>query len=110
MDSGDWKDFLVAASQGDLPKVQYYLQSGMDPNFQHVEIGSTALIEAAGNGQLEVVKQLIAVGADPLIVADFGGYTAVQLAKNNGQSEVFEYLKQFTKRKKKGFWSFLSKR
>jgi uncharacterized protein len=47
MSAGDWKQMFDAASRGDAAMVEYYLGTGIDPNYQHPEYMTTVLIEAA---------------------------------------------------------------
>ncbi|MEL7342024.1 MAG: ankyrin repeat domain-containing protein, partial [Bacteroidota bacterium] len=61
---GDWKAMFAAAQKGDAPLVEYYLQQGIDPDYQHPEVLTTVLIEAANLGQLAVVKVLVEGGAN----------------------------------------------
>ncbi|HEU5238213.1 MAG TPA: ankyrin repeat domain-containing protein, partial [Pyrinomonadaceae bacterium] len=52
------RGFFSAVSARDIPAVNAFLDSGMDPNVKNPADGRTALITAAAQGSLEVVKVL----------------------------------------------------
>ncbi|MFK7920668.1 MAG: ankyrin repeat domain-containing protein [Bacteroidia bacterium] len=89
---GDWKDMFAAAQKGDAPLVEYYLQQGIDPNYQHPEVLTTVLIEAATLGQAEVVKVLLAKGANPSLKSELDGWDALEIAKVHRHKEVISLL------------------
>ena len=91
---GDWKEMFHAAQKGDLELVKYHIKMGIDPNYQHPEFLTTALIEAAQYGQAELVSYLLENGANPHIKADFGGDTAMSVAKTYRQKAVMKVLKK----------------
>ena len=103
--SGDWKAMLTGCQSGDLATVRYYLSRGIDPCFQHPEMGTTALHEAALYGHLEIVKLLVDHGADTQQIREFGGGTPLQVAKQAGQGEVAQWLKSQEPKKWWRFWS-----
>ncbi|EJK46912.1 hypothetical protein THAOC_34400, partial [Thalassiosira oceanica] len=54
---GSWKDFWLNASQpggGDIDLIAGHLRNGVDPNYQHPEMESTALCEAVRAGNVKV--------------------------------------------------------
>ncbi|MEL6135755.1 MAG: ankyrin repeat domain-containing protein [Bacteroidota bacterium] len=69
MSGGDWKEMLYAAENGNLELVKYHVKMGVDVNYQHPELLTTALIESTRYGHEEVVKYLLEKGADPKIKA-----------------------------------------
>jgi ankyrin repeat protein len=93
---GDWKEMLTAAEKGDVALVRYHLRNGIDPNYQHPELLTTALIESAMHGHLEVVKLLLEGGAKPEIKSLFFGYTALEVAKIKKHKQVIAFLESVT--------------
>lgn len=89
---GDWKDMFAAAQKGDAPLVEYYLQQGIDPDYQHPEVLTTVLIEAANLGQTEVVKILLNKGANPSLKSELDGWDALEIAKVHRHKEVISLL------------------
>lgn len=83
---------LTASQNGDTETVRYYLDQGIDPDFQHPEMGTTTLHEAALYGHLPVVELLVEHGAALDIVREFGGGTPLEVAKQAKQSAVVAYL------------------
>lgn len=87
---GNWKEFWLAASQpggGDLELLKFHLRNGVDPNFQHPEMESTALFEAVGAGNVQVVEYLLKyqdkdgkVAVDPTIPSAYENQTPLELA------------------------------
>jgi hypothetical protein len=94
MSGGDWKQMFIAAGNGDVELVAFYLRSGIDPNYQHPEFLSTALIESAQNGHIEVVELLLQNGADPSIKSVYDGLTALETARQFKHSKVVEILEK----------------
>jgi len=94
MSGGDWKQMFHAASIGDLELVSYYIQAGIDPNYQHPEILSTPLIESAQNGHAKVVEFLLQNGANPNVKSEFEGLTALETARLHKQHKVVEILEK----------------
>lgn len=93
---GNWKEMFHAAEQGDVELVHYHLKMGVDPNYQHPEYMTAALLEAIRKGHLEIAELLLQNGAKPDIVKDFGTETpmAIAVAENN-KAAIFllnEYL------------------
>ena len=89
---GNWKDFFAAAARGDLELVKFHLASGVDADYQHPEVMTTALIEAASYGRLEVVRALLAHGADAQIRSMMDGWTALEAASERGHEQVAQLL------------------
>lgn len=63
---GNWKEFYLAARDGDFELVSYRMQIGVDVNYAHPEIQSTALAAAILAGKQEVAQYLLDNSADPL--------------------------------------------
>ena len=91
--TGDWKEMLVAAQNGDLPLVRYHIRMGENPNYQHPEFLTTPLIEAATFGHLEIAQFLLDNGAKPELKAGFSSDTALTMAQQHKHTEIVKLLK-----------------
>ena len=92
MSAGDWKDLYAAALVGDLPRVRYHLDAGVDPNYQHPEILCTPLVASLVAGHDDVAHCLLAHGADPRLRSEFDGLTPLQAARRHGHNEFVALL------------------
>ena len=79
-----------AVENGDLERVEFLLDSGVNPN-QTDSNGGTALHWAAAGGKTEIAKMLIAAETD-VHAADNEGWTALNSAADRGHAEVVEVL------------------
>jgi ankyrin repeat protein len=89
---GDWKEMLTAAENNDLALVQYHIETGIDPNYQHPELLTTPLIESALAGHFEIVAYLLEIGAKPEIKGAFDGLTALDVAKIKKHKKIIQLL------------------
>ncbi|GEM_PF-1232391 len=104
MSGGDWKDMFYAAERGDVEVVRYHIRNGIDPNYQHPEFLTTALIEAVKNNHLEVVKFLMEHGAKPSIKSEFEGIDAYQAVHLNNDPDMLNFFDLKPKMYKKPLW------
>ncbi len=81
-----------AVQEGDLELVRYYLNAGIDPNYQHPEYMAAPLVESVRFGHLEIARLLLESGADPAIKEVMGGETASVVAKNRKNQEAMDLL------------------
>ena len=88
MSHGDYKDFFRAACDGDLELVRHHLGQGVDVDFIHPELQSTALVAALELGRADVAAVLLAHGADPDLRSPLEGLTPRQVASNAGLGEL----------------------
>ncbi|MEL6718666.1 MAG: ankyrin repeat domain-containing protein [Bacteroidota bacterium] len=87
---GNWKEMFHAAENGDLELVRYHLSTGIDPNYQHPEYSTGALLESVRKGHLDIVELLLENGAKPDIVKDFGTETPMSIAvAQNNKAAIF---------------------
>lgn len=93
---GNWKEFWLSASDpggGDLDLIEFHLRDGVDPNYQHPEMESTALCEAVRAGNDRVVEYLLkyhlnergepmegVVVVDPTIPSAYENQTPLEIA------------------------------
>ncbi len=79
------QELLVAASSGDVARIEALLAAGAD-HAAADEAGETALMHAAHNGHVAAVEALIAAGAD-VNAKSPQGWTALAKAAYNGETE-----------------------
>ena len=73
--------------------LKYYLEIGIDINYQHPELLTTPLIEAITYQHEEIVAYLLAQGADPTLKAGFSNDTPLRVAKRIGNKRIVELIK-----------------
>mmetsp|Transcript_32432 Transcript_32432/g.66294 ORF Transcript_32432/g.66294 Transcript_32432/m.66294 type:complete len:331 (-) Transcript_32432:261-1253(-) len=91
---GDWKEMGKAATDGNLFVLRYYLDRGIDPNFQHPEYMTTPLLEAIRAGALPAVTVLLehTNSADPTIAGNCEGQTPLELAMELKHHDIVDKL------------------
>lgn len=92
MSHGDYKDFFYAACNGDLELVRHHLRAGIDVDFIHPEIMSTALVAAIDAGRADVALVLLEHGADPALLSPLDGMGPLEAARGAGLSDVVAWL------------------
>ena len=105
MSGGDWKDMYDAAVTGDLLRVQYHTEQGVNPNYQHPEVMCTPLVASLIHGHSEIAHYLLNNGADPNLLSDYDGMTPLQAAQRYGREEFVGLLQKRTvKQPATTFW------
>ncbi len=92
---GNWKEMFHASETGDVELVRYHLGMGVDPNYQHPEYTTGALLESILKGQLEVAKLLLDNGASPSIIKDYGTETPMSIAIEEGNKAAIYLLNSY---------------
>ena len=92
MSHGDYKSFFAAACAGDIGLVEHHLDQGIDVDFIHPELQSTALVAAIEEGRSAVALVLLDRGADPAIRSPLEGLTPLEAARAAGLTRVVERL------------------
>lgn len=92
MSHGDYKDFFRAACEGDLELVRHHLALGVDVDFIHPELQSTALVAAIEAGRTDVALLLLDRGASPTLISPLEGLTPLAAARDAGLDEVVRRL------------------
>jgi ankyrin repeat protein len=92
MSHGDYKAFFAAACAGDVALVEHHLDAGVDVDFVHPELQSTAVVAAIVEGRTAVALLLLDRGASPTLVSPLEGMTPLEAARAAGLTEVVDRL------------------
>ena len=93
MSHGDYKAFFAAACAGDLALVEHHLDAGVDVDFVHPELQSTALVAAIEEGREDVALVLLDRGASPTLRSPLEGMTPLEAARAAGLDRVVSRLR-----------------
>jgi len=83
-------DIWTAADEGDVERVEWHLEGGVDVNALNKR-GATPLHAAAAKGKLAVAKLLISRGADLTLLHE-NEFTPLHLAADRGHVELIDLL------------------
>ena len=103
MSGGDWKEMLVAVQMGNIDLVKYHVNEGIDVNYEHPELMTTALIESIQFDQIEIARFLLENGADPSQNAWLSKDNPLRIAKQQKKKEFIRLFK--SSQKHQSFWS-----
>jgi ankyrin repeat protein len=92
MSHGDYKAFFAAACAGDLALVEHHLDAGVDVDFIHAELQSTALVAAIEERHEAVALLLLDRGASPTLRSPLEGMTPLEVARSAGLDRVVARL------------------
>ena len=92
MSHGDFKAFFAAACDADLDLVEHHLEAGVDVDFIHPELQSTALVAAIEEGHEDVALLLLDRGASPTLRSPLEGVTPLEAARAAGLVRVADRL------------------
>lgn len=92
MSHGDYKAFFAAACAGDVALVEHHLDAGVDVDFVHPELQSTALVAAIEEGREDVALLLLDRGAAPDLRSPLEGTTPLGAARSAGLARVVNRL------------------
>lgn len=95
MSGGDWKALFKGVQDNDLALVEFYLRSGIDPNYQHPEFMALPLSESIRYGHLDIAEVLLKHGADPSITEMESGLTPLALAQREKHLQLVDLMQQF---------------
>jgi len=95
MSGGDWKAMFKGIQENDIELVKFYLNTGIDPNYQHPEYMALPLAESIRYNNFNIAKLLLENGADPLIIEMETGNTSLESAKRNGKDLYIELIERF---------------
>lgn len=97
MSHGDWKDMFRAVQENDIELVIYYINEGIDVNYQHPEYMTGPLIECIRCGHLDLLKVLLEHGALPDRKEDFTSQTPLQIAQKSKNIEAVRIIQYYLK-------------
>lgn len=92
MSHGDYKAFFAAACAGDVALAEHHLDAGVDVDFVHPELQSTALVAAIEERRSDVALLLLDRGASPTLVSPLEGMAPLQAARAAGLTAVVDRL------------------
>ena len=95
MQGGDWKEMFYGCENNDIDLVRYHIRMGVDPNYQHPEFMTTALIECIRLGHLGIAEFLLDNGADPELKEVFGAHTPLSMAKWKKNREAIQLVNDY---------------
>ncbi len=95
MSGGDWKAMFKAIQDNDLELVRFYINHGIDVNYQHPEYLALPLSESIRYNHLEVAELLLSNGAKPSIVEMESGVSPIDLARKRNNRKAVHLLEQF---------------
>ena len=81
--------------ENDLGLVEFYLRSGIDPNYQHPEFMALPLSESIRYNHLAITKTLLTNGADPHLTEMESGKTPLALARHKNNPAMVELLEEY---------------
>lgn len=85
-------DLYGASLVGDLARVRYHLDAGVNPNYQHPEVLCTPLVASLIHGHDAVAQCLLDHGANPGLRSGFDGLTPLQAARRYGRTALEDVL------------------
>jgi ankyrin repeat protein len=92
MSHGDYKAFFAAACAGDVALVEHHLDAGVDVDFIHAELQSTALVAAIEERREAVALLLLDRGASPTLRSPLEGITPLEAARAARLERVVDRL------------------
>lgn len=95
MAASNWKEMIDSIHDNDLNSVQYYLDAGVNVNYQHPEYLTTPLITSIELRHYDIIKLLLEHGADPSQKAGFSNDTPLLVAKRLQDQQIVSLLKSY---------------
>ncbi|GAA4276348.1 ankyrin repeat domain-containing protein [Aquimarina mytili] len=95
MSGGDWKSMFKAVQEGDFELVKFYLDKGIDPNYQHPEFMALPLVESIRYNHLKITKLLLENGGNPSIKEVMEGETSISMAKQLNNQKAIDLLNSY---------------
>ncbi|AUP78387.1 ankyrin repeat domain-containing protein [Flavivirga eckloniae] len=92
MSGGDWKSMFKAVQEDDFELVKFYLNMGIDPNYQHPEFMASPLVESIRYNHLKIAKLLLESGGNPSIKEVMGQETPMLVAKKLNNQKAIDLL------------------
>lgn len=95
MSGGDWKAMFRGIQENDYELVNFYLKSGIDPNYQHPEFMASPLAESLRFNNLQIAELLLKNGADPMLVEMESAKTILAIAKSLDGDKAIELIEKY---------------
>ncbi|GAB5531564.1 MAG: hypothetical protein Roseis3KO_33410 [Roseivirga sp.] len=95
MSGGDWKAMFKGVQDNDLELVRFYINAGIDLNYQHPEYVALPLSESIRYNHLQIAELLLSHGAKASIIEIESGVSPLDLARKRGNKEAVDLLKRF---------------
>lgn len=95
MSGGDWKAMFKGVQENDLELVRFYINSGIDVNYQHPEYLALPLSESIRYNHLEVAELLLSNGAKASIIEMESGVSPLDLASKRKNKKAVQLLERF---------------
>lgn len=95
MSSGDWKDMVYAIRDGKIEIVKYHISNGVNPNYEHPEFFTTALLECVLYEELEIAEYLLSHGADPKLKSGYNNESPISLAEKKNNPEFLNLFRSY---------------
>ena len=86
-------DLMLAASRGDLARVETLLAAGVETLDAQDAFGQTALSYAASAGHAHIIAALVMAGAD-VTLRNRAGFTGLEIASAKGHTAAAQMLRQ----------------
>ena len=102
--TGDFKELLYAARDGDLASVKHWVKTDVDLNFLHAEFMFAPLHEAVRHGHLQVARILLQHGANPNLCEGYSDLTPLKIAQANGDEQAIALLEEFGVKVDRSLW------
>ena len=97
MSGGDWKAMFKGVQDNDLELVKFYINAGIDINYQHPEYMALALSESIRYDHLEIAELLLSNGAETSIIEMESGLLPIDLARKRSNHKAVRLLELFSK-------------
>ncbi len=91
----DWKAMFKAIQDNDFALVEYYLNSGIDPNYQHPEYLALPLAESIRYDHIEIAKLLLDHGANPSIIETETSASSIEIATKFNKPMMIALMNAF---------------
>uniref|UniRef100_A0A7S2EJ53 Uncharacterized protein n=1 Tax=Ditylum brightwellii TaxID=49249 RepID=A0A7S2EJ53_9STRA len=89
---GEWKELLRASRDGDIKLIQYHLDQGVNPNWQHPEYFTAPIFESIRKNRTEAVEVLLEGGADPLLIEEMTDCQPLEVALQEEKHGIVDLL------------------
>ena len=107
--TGDFKDLLYAARDGDIATVKHWVRRDVDLNFLHAEFLFAPLHESIRYGHHDISRILLEHGANPNLREGYSDLTPLKIAQANGDEQAIALLEAFGVKVDRSPWGRIGK-